>query len=90
MAVRDAGPVKRADLPVVEDWLLASEAAVIMGVSRQYVHQRLRELNAHKISNYVVIPRDVAVAEGRKRAEAEARKLAEEAADEEALLAVAS
>jgi hypothetical protein len=45
-----------------------------MGVSRQYVHQRLRELDAHRISNYVVIPRAKAVEYARHRAEDERRR----------------
>lgn len=57
MAAKEAGTTARNSLPKVKDWVLASEAAVIIGCSRQYVHQNLERLDAHLLSNYVVIPR---------------------------------
>lgn len=80
MAAKSAGSVARGDLPVVKEWVLASEAAVIMGVSRQYVHQNLEALKAHRISNYVVIPRVEAEKFRVRRDEEAARKRDLEAA----------
>lgn len=53
-----AGP-RTADLPVVKEWVLASEAAVLMGVSRQYIHQLIRadQLKAYQLSGYVALRR---------------------------------
>lgn len=77
MVAKQAGMAARSDLPVVEEWVLASEAAVIMGVTRQYVHQCLPELDAHRISNYVVIPRKKALEYRQKKDEDERRREAD-------------
>lgn len=80
MAAKSAGATAREHLPVVQDWVLASEAAAIMGVSRQYVHQNLDKLKAHRISNYVVIPRVEAEAFRVRREEEASRRRDQEAA----------
>lgn len=84
MAKDDQGPATRSDLPVVEDWVLVTEAATMADVSRQFIHQQLDKLEPHQLSGYVALPRkrveqwiaERKAKENQKRAEASARQAA--------------
>lgn len=53
-----AKKVKLEDLPTVQEWILAAEAAEIAGVSRQYLHNSLHMFpSAAKISGFLAFKR---------------------------------
>lgn len=58
------------DLPIVDEWVLAREAAEIAGVSRQYLHNTLHQFeSASRLSGYVAFRRSEVEEWARKRAE---------------------
>jgi hypothetical protein len=61
---------KMADLPVVEEWVTAAEAASIAGVTRQYLHNSARTFeSAHRLSGFLVFRRSEMVEFGLARAQ---------------------
>jgi len=53
------GRTRRLDLPVVEEWISAAEAAGLAGVSRQYMHNQADKFpSASRISGFLVFQRE--------------------------------
>lgn len=87
MASGSTNRIRTSDLPVYPGVVLASEAAVILGNSRQYVHQCVADgkLTAFNLSGYVALMKDEVLAFKADR-EAQARE-AQEAREPEAVAA---
>jgi len=52
------GRTRKVDLPVVEEWVSAKEAADMAGVSRQYMHNQLGQFKtASRLSGFLVFGR---------------------------------
>lgn len=68
---REKSAQPTAGLPVVKEWVMAAEAAEILGVTRQYIHNSVDKFKtAHRLSNFLVIKRSEVEKLAKERAEA--------------------